>query len=150
MESIEFLSAILIYTRNVERLVAFYRDALGMPVEKEEHGAGPVHYGCELGDVHFAIHPGGEELSASTREQRVRLAFAVFSTAELLERLGRHGVSPLHPSKNASFAVFTAVHDPDGNYIEFTELRDDWYRHLKSRKETRRDIVMRWEERRRE
>jgi catechol 2,3-dioxygenase-like lactoylglutathione lyase family enzyme len=144
-EAIEFLSAILIYSRNAERLAKFYRDVLGLPLEEEKHGSSPVHFGCELGDVHFAIHPGDNDLPEIALEQRYRLAFTVFSTNELLERLKRHGLSPLYPPKDASFAVFTALHDPDGNYVEFTELRDGWFEHLQSRKTEGKDIVVRWQ-----
>jgi catechol 2,3-dioxygenase-like lactoylglutathione lyase family enzyme len=149
LETIEFLSAILIYSRNAERLAEFYRDVLGIPLEREQHGTSPVHYGCELGDVHFAIHPDESGLDEHVKERRFRLAFSVFSTEALVERLKSHGVPTLYPPKLAGFAVFTAVHDPDGNYVEFTELGDSWFEHLKSRKDSRVDIVMRWEDRRR-
>ena len=56
-ERIEFLSAVLILSPDPERLAAFYRDKLGIPLIAEEHGSG-AHWGCELGDIHFAIHPG--------------------------------------------------------------------------------------------
>jgi len=144
-EAIEFLSAILIYSRNPERLAEFYRDVLGVPLEEEKHGTGPVHYGCELGDVHFAIHPSEDGLEETAREQRFRLAFTVFSTAALLERLESRGISPIYPPKKTDFAVFTAVHDPDGNYVEFTELCDSWFEHLSYRKRGGVDVVTRWE-----
>jgi catechol 2,3-dioxygenase-like lactoylglutathione lyase family enzyme len=147
-EAIEFLSAVLIYSRNPARLAAFYRDVLGVSLEEERHGTEPVHYGCELGDVHFAIHPNEDGLEETAREQRFRLAFTVFSTIALLERLKSWGISPLYPPKKTGFAVFTAVHDPDGNYVELTELSDSWFEHLKSRKKGGADVVTRWESRR--
>jgi catechol 2,3-dioxygenase-like lactoylglutathione lyase family enzyme len=147
-EAIEFLSAVLIYSRNAERLARFYRDVLGIPLEEEKHGTSPLHYGCELGDVHFAIHPSENELEETTKERRLRLAFTVFSMSALLERLNEHGVVPLYPPKSTNFAVFAAVHDPDGNYVELTELSDGWFEHLRSRKAKGADVVTRWEERR--
>ena len=56
-EKIEFVSAILLVSRHPERLAAFYRDIVGLPLEDEQHGETAAHYGCELGDLHFAIHP---------------------------------------------------------------------------------------------
>jgi catechol 2,3-dioxygenase-like lactoylglutathione lyase family enzyme len=147
-EAIEFLSAILIYSRDAERLAGFYRDVLGIPLEEESHDSTPLHYGCELGDIHFAIHPSKNELDGTAKEQRFRLSFTVFSTKALLERLESHGVKPLYAPRDSSFATFTALHDPDGNYIEFTELRDDWFEHLRSRKTRGVDIVTRWQGRR--
>jgi catechol 2,3-dioxygenase-like lactoylglutathione lyase family enzyme len=142
-ESIEFLSAVLIYSREPERLASFYRDVLGLPLEEEQHG-GPVHYGCELGDIHFAIHPSEEDLSSHSVDRRIKIAFVVFSTQSLLFRLKAHGVEPIYPPKQTAFATFTAIEDPDGNYLEFTELSEGWFKHLRSRKQDGYDVVARW------
>jgi hypothetical protein len=146
---IEFLSAVLVYSENAARLANFYREVLGIPLREEQHGQTPPHYGCELGDVHFAIHPASEK--APLQEQgipRCRLAFIVFSTASLLDRLRQHGVLPTDGPKQTSFATFTGVTDPDGNYVEFTELSDEWYEHLARRKAEGLDIVERWKSQR--
>lgn len=55
--SIEFISAVLLLSPDPANLAAFYRDALGFPLKEEMHGETEKHYGCELGDIHFAIHP---------------------------------------------------------------------------------------------
>jgi catechol 2,3-dioxygenase-like lactoylglutathione lyase family enzyme len=39
------------------RFTEFYRDVLGLPLVEERHGNAPQHWGCELGDAHFAIDP---------------------------------------------------------------------------------------------
>jgi catechol-2,3-dioxygenase len=148
-EAIEFLSAVLIYSQKPERLAAFYRDILGVPLEPEKHGSEPLHYGCELGDVHFAIHPSTDNVEPCGPEQRIRLAFNVFSTEAIVKRLKRNRVKLLASPKNADFAVFTRLHDPDGNCIELTELRDSWFEHLRSRKAKGADIVTRWERKKR-
>ena len=54
-ERIQFLSAVLLTSRDAARLAEFYRDVLGLPLAEERHGNVPQHWGCELGDVHFAI-----------------------------------------------------------------------------------------------
>lgn len=141
--TLEFLSAVLIYSEDAARLAGFYRDVLGVPLEEERHDKGPLHYGCELGDVHFAIHPS-PGLLAPAGIPRFRLAFTVFSTTALLDRLGQHGVRPTEGPKRTSFATFTAVTDPDGNYVEFTELSDAWFEHLARRKAEGVDVVERW------
>ncbi|HEX9548277.1 MAG TPA: hypothetical protein VF942_13135, partial [Acidimicrobiales bacterium] len=46
MEQIEYLSAVLITSPKPERLAAFYRDILGIPLAEERHGNAPLHYGC--------------------------------------------------------------------------------------------------------
>ncbi|HKY42983.1 MAG TPA: VOC family protein [Pyrinomonadaceae bacterium] len=144
MESlIEFVSAVLIYSTNVDRSSQFYGDVLGIPLEEEIHGEGPVHYGCELGDIHFAIHPSTEISATGEAGHRFKLAFTIFSTEALLERLSLHGI-PILYSKKTEFAVFTAIRDPDGNHLEFTEFSDEWFEHLESRRARGIDILARW------
>ena len=143
---IEFLSAVLIYSMNIERLSQFYRDVLGIPLEEEQHGDEPLHYGCELGDVHFAIHPSSEKSLPAEGAHCFKLAFTIFSTEALLERLRHYGVSILY-SQKTEFAVFTAIYDPDGNQLEFTEFSDEWFEHLESRRARGIDIIARWKAR---
>ena len=76
-EPIEFLSAVLIVTNDVDRLAGFYRDIVGIPLVEEEHGATDKHYGCELGDLHFAIHPSSNFQDCETGVGSVKLAFVV-------------------------------------------------------------------------
>ena len=42
----------------------------------------------------------------------------------------------------------TAVPDPDGNFIELTELGQSWFEHLRKRREEGFDVVARWEQQR--
>lgn len=143
--NIEFLSAVLLISPNVIRLAEFYRDSLGFPLKEEKHGETEVHYGCELGDVHFAIHPmenfeGGSE----TRPGSVRLAFVVFDMAEFMTRMKQASVTLLYEPRDVGFSIMTSLHDPDGNYLEFTELTDRWYEHLESRRKNGNDILLKW------
>jgi hypothetical protein len=57
MEQIEFLSAVLIVSPQPARLAEFYREVVGVPLQDEAHGTSRAHYGCTLGDLHFAINP---------------------------------------------------------------------------------------------
>ena len=56
-EDVHFISGLILVSRQPERLVGFYRDVLGLPLHDERHGDSQPHWACELGDVHFAIHP---------------------------------------------------------------------------------------------
>jgi predicted enzyme related to lactoylglutathione lyase len=140
-ESIEFFSAVILYSRDVERLVLFYRDILGIPLEREERDGAMVHYGCELGDIHFAIHPA-EEGSGGGRH--FQMAFTIFSTSTMIEHLANNGIALLHEPTDTGFATFTSLRDPDGNVIELTEFRDEWFQYLEERKARGSDVVARW------
>lgn len=143
-EKIEFLSAVLLISKNPERLADFYRDVVGIPLEEEQHGESKKHYGCELGDLHFAIHPPENFDDSNCGTGAVKLAFTIFDISAFAERLQSAGVTLAYPPKNTGFATMTAIHDPDGNYIEFTQLSDGWFKHLAKRKEQGVDVVQRW------
>jgi catechol 2,3-dioxygenase-like lactoylglutathione lyase family enzyme len=144
-DGIEFLSAVLLVSENVRGLAAFYRDVLGLPLKEEVHGDTEAHYGCELGDVHFAIHPRENfDLAPGVAPGRVRLAFGVVDIHAFAARLAVHKVTPVFPPRDVGFAMMTALNDPDGNYIEVTELADRWFEHLERRRTTGHDVVAQW------
>ena len=145
-EKIEFLSAVLLVSNDVERLVDFYRDVVGIALESEEHGDTHRHYGCELGDLHFAIHPASNFKEGGHETGSVRLAFTVFDMDAFVERVTAKGVELVYPPRNMGFATMTELRDPDGNHIEFTQLSDRWFAHLASRRKEGVDMVERWRE----
>ena len=138
--SIEFISAVLVASEQPERLSAFYRDVLGVPLAEERHGDAPPHWACELGDVHFAIHlrhghwvPGP-----------IRIAFWVFDLPAFATRLEATGVALLYPVRNLGpTSLVTAIRDPDGNEVELTQMGDDWIAHLSDRRRSGTDIISR-------
>lgn len=149
----EFLSAVLLVSRDPARLARFYREVIGVELKEEEHDETQPHYGGQLGDLHFAIHPlenfAGIESEGSESEPQtgsVKLAFEIFDMEEFLTRLRMHGVEPLYPPKPLGTSVITAVRDPDGNVIEFTQLSAGWYTYLQERREKGYDILQRWKQ----
>jgi predicted enzyme related to lactoylglutathione lyase len=144
-EKIEFLSAVLLVSKNPERLANFYRDVVGLPLEDEEHGQTEKHYGCELGDLHFAIHPISNFEGTGYGTGSVKLAFTVFDMNAFVERVKSKGFQLAYEPKDTGFAKMTALTDPDGNDIEFTQLSDRWFQHLESRKKQGVDVVSRWQ-----
>jgi catechol 2,3-dioxygenase-like lactoylglutathione lyase family enzyme len=143
----QFLSAVLLVSNDPDRLARFYRDILRIPLEDEQHDDSAKHYGCELGDLHFAIHPA-EDFPKQDKPVvgSVKLAFEIFDMDGFLEHLRAHGVMPLYPPKPLGSSRITALRDPDGNEIEFTQLSASWFEHLKKRREQGHDILQRWNE----
>jgi predicted enzyme related to lactoylglutathione lyase len=141
MEKIEFLSAVIIISKDMERLVGFYRDVIGLPLEGEEHGGTKKHYGCELGHIHFAIHPPENFEDHATGTGSTRLAFTTFDVSALAKRIESHGHKLVFGPKDTGFAQMIAVHDPDGNYVEFTQLSDRWFQYLEKKNS---DVVSKW------
>ena len=50
------VSALLLISADATGLARFYRDVLGLALQEEVHDGVPLHYACDLGDVHFAIN----------------------------------------------------------------------------------------------
>ena len=143
-EPIEFLSGIILVSESPEKLAAFYRDVLAVPLKAEEHGGSSPHWGCDLGDVHFAIHPIEDFPDRRAGVGAVKVAFNVFDLQALAERLTRSGVSLLYPPKDTGFFWSTALQDPDGNFVEFTQMSDAWFKYLEHRRSQGADVVARW------
>lgn len=146
-EKIEFLSAVLLVSEDPAKLAEFYRDVIGVALEPEEHEGTLPHWGCTLGDIHFAIHPVEDFPDRRSGVGAVKLAFNVFDIASLAARLTGSGVSLVYPIQDTGFFLSTAILDPDGNFVEFTQMSDEWFEHLKSRREEGLHVVGRWEER---
>ena len=140
----KFISAVLLTSRDPDRLAAFYRDVLNVPLEVEQHGETAKHYGCELGDLHFAIHPienfGNEEPGIGA----IKLAFEVFDIASFVEHLKSKEVTVVYPPKKMGPMLITAVKDPDGNHVEFTQLSESWIKHVEKRRSEGHCIVQAW------
>jgi len=146
MEQIEFLSAVIVVSENPARLAEFYRDVVGIPLKDEAHGTSLAHYGCNLGDIHFAIHPVETFPDRRHGVGAVKLALNVFDMNALVERMKSNDVKLLYPPHDTGFFISTAINDPDGNFIEFTQMSDDWFKSLEQRQRSGQDVVSRWKE----
>jgi len=147
-EGLRFLSGIIVVSAEPERLVGFYRDVLGVPLVAEQHGDTDPHWGCELGDVHFAIHPAADYPGEAVGTGAVKIAFMVFDLDALVARLGDNGVALLYPPAEFGTASrITAVRDPDGNTVELTQLGPSWLDHLQAHRADDGDLVAHWNRR---
>jgi catechol-2,3-dioxygenase len=146
-ETLQFFSGILMVSKNPKRLAEFYKEILNVPLEDERHGDTLPHWGCTIGDIHFAIHPIETFPDKQSGIGAIKMAFTVFDIKSLAERLERKDVKLLYPIKEMGFFLSTAILDPDGNFVEFTQLCDDWFRHLEKRKQKGIDVVSVWKAR---
>jgi predicted enzyme related to lactoylglutathione lyase len=115
---IDSVGAVLLISDDAAMLAGFYRDALGFPLEDEIHEGVPLHYGCEVGGVHLAIHPSGDWPGERTPNgQSPVIVFHTRDVRAVYERLVAHGVAATPPFDHG-FATLTAFQDPDGNNIQ--------------------------------
>lgn len=137
-----FISALILLSPDAERLVDFYLSAVGLTLEREQHD--DTHWGCELGDVHFAIHQ--TDGAPVDMGKSFKFALTTWSLKEAIERLRRHNVDLIHPPMNRGFATMAAFADPDGNIVELTELSDSWLEYLAERRREGHDVISQWKE----
>jgi len=115
------VSAILLISPNAKKLASFYRDTLGLPLEDEVHEGVPLHYACELGGVHFAIHPAEGWPGVPTRDaQSPVIALRTSDAKAVAERLVAGGFEATGPYDHG-FAQVVTFRDPDGNHVEILE-----------------------------
>ena len=144
LAGIQGFSGILLVSENPKRLAEFYRDVLEIPLEDEHHEGTLPHWGCTLGESHFAIHPIEDFPDGTSGVGAVKLAFTVFDVRALTSRLESKGVRLLYPPRDEGFFVSTALLDPDGNFVELTELSDEWFEMLKAARGRGEDVIEKW------
>ena len=118
------IGAVLLISDDAEALARFYRELLEFPLEAEVHEGAPLHYVCEVGATHFAIHsstdwPGKREVQS----QSPVIVFYTHDVHSVWERLVSHGVQATPPFDHG-FATLTALRDPDGNNVQVMTLAD--------------------------
>jgi catechol 2,3-dioxygenase-like lactoylglutathione lyase family enzyme len=131
LAGIQGFSGILLVSENPERLARFYRDVLGIPLEDEHHEGTLPHWGCTLGESHFAIHPIADFPDGTSGVGAIKLAFTVFDVRAFAARLEERGIRLLYPPRDEGFFISAALLDPDGNFVELTELCDEWFEMLR-------------------
>lgn len=120
---IDSVGAILLISPDARALADFYANALELPLEDEVHEGVPLHYGCEIGSVHFAIHPADGWPGVNTKNsQSPVIVLNTASAAKVAERLREADVEASGPYDHG-FAHVVSFRDPDGNLVEVLELK---------------------------
>ena len=124
MVGVNFLSAVLIVSDDPQRLAAWYRDVLGVPLEDEDHDGGSApHFGCNMHGLHFAIHPTSNYAFApETGHGGVRIAFNVSDIKEFEARLDARPLDWVFRPVDLGWSTMLALRDPDGNMVEVLEM----------------------------
>ncbi len=126
------LAHLCLYTNDLERLVAFYRDGLGLPVKFRFAAADGAVFGAyvevgdstfiEFFDQHLAAKQWGGNTDPLVAGSRYgHLCLEVTGLAEFRETLLARGVSvgEIRGGLDSSLQAWLA--DPDGNRIELME-----------------------------
>ena len=118
---VDNVTAILFISPNAKKLCEFYKATLGLPLEEEVHDGMPLHYGCSLGDVHFAIHPADGWPGVPTQNaQSPVTSFSSSNVKAVAQRLSANGVKVTGPTDHG-FGQVVSFRDPDGNFVSLIE-----------------------------
>jgi catechol 2,3-dioxygenase-like lactoylglutathione lyase family enzyme len=124
---VDGLAVVLLLTADTARTAAFYRDALGLPLQAEEHDGRHQHYACRVGSIYFTIQLGddlGEPVPVRGHDS-LQLCFTVADIDTFLKRLADHRVTPLHPPQPFEHTTFITLIDPDGRHVR---VMTPWHR----------------------
>src|SRR5262245_19060832 len=112
---VQDVGALILFSSSLEQTVAFYR-AIGVPLDEETHGDdGPLHYACEVGKTHLAIHAAEGGRAAAWRSGGSSyFGFAVSSLADAVEAARLAGGRVVQEPEEYPWGPRALVEDPEG------------------------------------
>ena len=126
------LAHLCLFTNDLDRVIAFYRDGLGLPVKFRFAAADGAIFGAyiatgdttfvEFFDQHLAAKQWGGNLDPMNAGNRYgHLCFEVTGLVAYREVLLARGVAVGEPRSGLDGSVQAWLTDPDGNRIELME-----------------------------
>lgn len=110
------LNLLVLRAKDPARLARFY-GAFGLSFVQEQHGNGPVHLTCELGDSVLEIYPYQESQGETSG---ARLGFRVDSIDRAIAACTAE-VRILSAPKLTQWGRRAVIQDPEGHKVELTE-----------------------------
>jgi lactoylglutathione lyase len=105
------LEYIVLRCSDLESARRFY-EALGLQFSREQHGNGPLHYSCHVGQVVLELYP-----LTSRSSSGLRLGLRVPSVRTIVEAMTSIGADVRTTPDGAS----AVIRDPDGHEIAVVE-----------------------------
>ena len=116
------ICGVIILSNDPGRLARFYGRVLGCEFQREDHGDLAEHFGVDVGEIHFGIHPPVNFRRVEPGGASTAIAFNVSSLNEAMAVLGDLGAQQVQPPHDEGFGLVTSYFDPDGNQFELVEL----------------------------
>lgn len=110
---INSLYSAAIFVTDIDRAVAFYRDALGLPLRNQGS------FGAEFldGETRIGIHPASHPDAKAMVGRHTGLTFHVPDLVHFAGVLHERGVRFLHEPTQQAWGVMAMIADPDGNVM---------------------------------
>jgi len=112
----------VVFVRDMDRSVKFYRDALGLPLRFES----PEWAEFATGSCSLALHKAAEGIAPAVSVEHIpaghcHVGFTVTDLDEFHKRLVGHGTKCLQEPKKESFGRMAVYADPDGLPVGVTQ-----------------------------
>lgn len=110
------LTLLVVKSSDPNRLKNLY-EIFGLSFQQEQHGKGPIHFSCQLGDTILEIYPCDDRLLADTN----RLGFQVDNLDQLIHRLTtlpQQGLEVASQPKQTPWGYRALVRDFETRIIE--------------------------------
>ena len=104
--SVSSICGVILISENVQALADFYSHGLGVEFEREDHGGLDIHYGVDIGNTHFGIHPPSN-FKGHGPSSATPIAFAVSSLAGHLAKFTEKA-HPLSPNRTTKGLVWSS------------------------------------------
>ena len=116
------ICGVIILSNDPRRLAEFYGRVLGCTFQREDHGDLAEHFGVDVGEIHFGIHPPANFKRVEPGGASTAIAFNVSSLNDAMAILGELGATQVQAPHDEGFGLVTSWLDPDGNQFELVEL----------------------------
>ncbi len=114
------IHSVVIWTEDVNRLLPFYRDVLGLKPQMENEGF--VAFEASSGAAH-ALGAHSEVKGRARDPYRMMVDLQVDDCQAEYERLSKQGVEFVRaPSKENDGAIIATLLDPDGNVLQLFQM----------------------------
>ncbi len=111
------LAYTIVYANDVDKETAFYRDVLGMPIERAENGWTQF----KSRGAALVLHPKLEQQKAEPNSAAVHITFRVDNLDATYRQLCDRSVQFLAPPAQTGFGKHVTMLDPEGNAIDLIE-----------------------------
>ena len=118
--AVKMVDAVVCFTARLKKAAAFYR-AIGVRLDEERHGDGPLHYACDLGATHFALVERRRDGRRVARSRSTMIGFRVPSLRKAVGSARRSGAKVLLAAQEVPWGRRAVVLDPDGRLVELNE-----------------------------
>lgn len=119
---VKSICGIILCSDSPQKLSEFYSQVLEVEFEQEEHGDLLTHYGVDIGQIHFGIHPPQNMQREQVGNANISVAFNVDSLDTSMQKAEKLGATCVTPPHDEGFGMVVSLLDIDGNMFELVEL----------------------------